>query len=81
MEAGPDASSDADMDVGTDAGPDAGPDTGVDLGGPTCGDEVLDDGEQCEGNNLVGFDCVALGYAGGTLRCTDCEFDTDLCYL
>ena len=81
MEAGPDASSDADMDVGPDAGPDAGLDTGVDLGGPTCGDEVLDDGEQCEGNNLVGFDCVALGYSGGTLRCTDCEFDTDLCYL
>jgi hypothetical protein len=37
--------------------------------------------EQCDGANLNGFTCEALGNAGGTLQCdpVTCTFDTQLC--
>jgi hypothetical protein len=48
----------------------------------TCGDgnQTVDPGEQCDGNNLDGENCVSLGFDGGTLNCTsDCTFNTAGC--
>lgn len=37
-----------------------------------CGNDVLEDGEECDGADLGGADCVSigLGFTGGTLACT-----------
>ena len=46
-----------------------------------CGDGIIDEGEECDGDNLGGMTCGDLGYGGGTLACTDdCTFDTTGCY-
>ncbi|MBU1221996.1 hypothetical protein KKF34_16945 [Myxococcota bacterium] len=46
----------------------------------TCGDNFIDSGEECDGNNLGGFDCAAQGYYGGTAVCTsDCKLDISTC--
>lgn len=46
-----------------------------------CGNGAIDGNEQCDGQNLNGFTCEALGNAGGTLQCdpVTCTFDTQLC--
>ncbi len=46
-----------------------------------CGDGVIDIFEDCEPGNLGGFNCVELGYGGGTLKCDSeyCEFDDERC--
>lgn len=45
-----------------------------------CGDDVIEESEQCEGNNLGGATCVSLGYATGTLSCTgSCSYNTSQC--
>ena len=46
-----------------------------------CGDGAINGNEQCDGANLNGFTCEALGNAGGTLQCdpVTCTFDTQLC--
>ena len=45
-----------------------------------CGNGLIDSGEQCDGANLAGQDCVGLGYLAGTLACGgDCLFDTSAC--
>jgi hypothetical protein len=46
-----------------------------------CGNGIIDGKEQCDGADLNGFDCVALGNAGGTLLCDSmtCTFDTQMC--
>ncbi|NQY91856.1 MAG: hypothetical protein HRT46_09380 [Deltaproteobacteria bacterium] len=45
-----------------------------------CGNGAIDSGEQCDGVNLAGQDCVSLGYLAGTLACGgDCLFDTSAC--
>ena len=46
-----------------------------------CGDGNIDPGEQCDGNNLQGFTCAALGLGGGMLSCdpVTCTFDTSMC--
>jgi hypothetical protein len=48
---------------------------------PTCGNGRLDRGEQCDGTNLFGRDCLTLGYhGGGQLMCrSDCLFETRDC--
>jgi Protein of unknown function (DUF1566) len=47
---------------------------------PQCGDGQLDPAEQCDGNDLAGFSCRILGYAGGTLACASgCGFDLSGC--
>ena len=47
---------------------------------PYCGNNVIDDGEDCDGDNLGGQTCVGLGFDSGVLACTDtCEFDTSGC--
>ncbi len=37
----------------------------------SCGDNVLDVGEECDGENLDGETCITQGYNGGTLACDD----------
>lgn len=51
-------------------------------GGPACGDDNQDAGEECDGTDLAGYNCVTLGpdFTGGTLACAaDCTFDTSAC--
>lgn len=52
-----------------------------DLGAPgVCGDDVASGAEACDGTDLRGQSCVALGFAGGELTCTDaCTLDDDGC--
>ncbi|MCA9685043.1 MAG: hypothetical protein KC457_22865 [Myxococcales bacterium] len=49
--------------------------------GDSCGNGMVDENEQCDGNDLGGYDCVDLGYVGGTLACdpTSCTFDVSGC--
>ena len=51
--------------------------------GPKCGDDIIDAGEECDGNNLNGQSCFTLGFlGGGKLACAlDCHFDTKWCVL
>lgn len=46
-----------------------------------CGDGEVEPGEQCDGDDLQGFDCASLGLSGGTLACDPitCSFDTSMC--
>ena len=45
-----------------------------------CGDGALDRGEQCDGHELNGGTCQALGAGGGILSCTPtCIYDTSGC--
>jgi len=46
-----------------------------------CGNGSIEGNEQCDGANLNGFTCEALGNAGGTLQCdpVTCTFDTQMC--
>ncbi len=47
---------------------------------PICGDGVIDEGEECDGNALGGETCESLGYDNGDLACgDDCIFDTSNC--
>lgn len=49
-------------------------------GGPVCGDDVADKGEECDGTDLAGQDCAGQGFDAGTLSCADdCTFDTSQC--
>ena len=46
----------------------------------TCGNGVVDSGEECDGVNLNSKTCTSLGYSGGTLSCiTDCTFYESQC--
>lgn len=52
----------------------------VTIAGPVCGNNIKEEGEQCDGSDLAGKTCVSLGYAGGTLKCKpNCTFDTSSC--
>ncbi len=45
-----------------------------------CGNDVQETGESCDGSDLIGQNCVTLGYSRGTLSCNDnCTFDTSGC--
>jgi hypothetical protein len=46
-----------------------------------CGDGAVSQGEQCDGEALGGATCASLGFASGTLTCTQCHFDTSRCSL
>jgi hypothetical protein len=47
---------------------------------PKCGDGVAEPGEECDGKDLTGLDCDALGKNGGKLGCSAaCRFDTSGC--
>ncbi|MBU1239113.1 hypothetical protein KJ865_05325, partial [Myxococcota bacterium] len=46
-----------------------------------CGDAELNSaGEECDGEDFGGVDCVSLGYYRGNLECSDqCQLSTDNC--
>jgi len=50
---------------------------------PRCGDNKADTNELCDGTDLRGKTCVALGYPdGGTLACdSQCYYDTHACKI
>jgi len=49
-------------------------------GGPACGDRVIDDNEDCDGDELGGATCESLGFVSGEVSCAgDCTFDTTQC--
>ena len=49
--------------------------------GSTCGNNVAEGNEVCDGTDLRGEDCISLGFEGGTLACNaSCDgFDTSGC--
>ncbi|MCC6751810.1 MAG: PD40 domain-containing protein [Deltaproteobacteria bacterium] len=48
--------------------------------GPSCGDQVIGDGESCDGAELGGRTCATEGFASGTLRCSStCQLDLSAC--
>ncbi|MCA9705118.1 MAG: hypothetical protein KDK70_04610 [Myxococcales bacterium] len=53
--------------------------TGVD---PSCGNDLVEDGELCDGTDLAGEDCVSQGFDAGELACdARCSgYDTRACY-
>jgi hypothetical protein len=74
-------SGDGDGDPTTADSGDGDADPTTDSGDPVCGNGSIDDGEQCDVNNLGGFSCVDLGYSGGTLGCdpVTCTYDASAC--
>jgi hypothetical protein len=47
---------------------------------PPCGNGVIDDGEECDGEALDDATCASLGFVEGTLRCdATCRFDRARC--
>jgi hypothetical protein len=49
---------------------------------PVCGDGVVDSGETCDGGDLGGMSCSALGYDAGSLSCnSSCELDMSGCEM
>lgn len=51
-------------------------------GGPSCGNGVIDEGENCDGDALDTEACADIGggFTGGTLTCAaDCAYDTTEC--
>ena len=48
----------------------------------SCGDGLPEGDEECDGSNLNDKSCadVDSSYIGGTLKCSDCIFDTSDCY-
>jgi hypothetical protein len=79
------ATGDGDGDPTTTTGDgDGDPTTGDgdgDTGVGECGDGVVNVGEQCDGDDLNGFTCADLGYAGGELACdpVTCTYDASNC--
>ncbi len=46
----------------------------------TCGNGVIDQGEDCDGDNLGAMTCQVLGYSGGNIFCTgSCTIDNSGC--
>lgn len=47
---------------------------------PTCGNGIVETGEQCDGTNLGGVSCTTQGFLAGTLSCSaTCQFNTSVC--
>ena len=47
-----------------------------------CGNNAIDDGEECDGTELNGASCeTVLTGTSGTLACGDCAFDTRGCHV
>jgi hypothetical protein len=44
-----------------------------------CGDGIISQGEECDGDALGGATCESLGFAKGDLACFQCHYDTDGC--
>lgn len=46
----------------------------------TCGNDILEPGEQCDGDDLGGFSCPSFNFTGGTLSCSSlCTFVISQC--
>ncbi len=46
----------------------------------TCGNNIVNAGEQCDGTSLDGATCSNLGFSGGSLSCAaNCSFNTSAC--
>lgn len=45
----------------------------------TCGNGVIDTGEDCDGSNLNNKTCQTQGFVSGTLSCQSCRFNTTAC--
>ncbi len=46
----------------------------------SCGNGIVEQGEQCDGDNLYGESCASLGHGGGQLYCSVfCTFDVNMC--
>jgi len=46
----------------------------------SCGNGIIDSGEDCDGSNLGGSSCTNQGFASGTLGCSSsCTFDFSSC--
>ena len=58
------------------------PTTTTTIAGPECGNDIIEEGEDCDGTDLDGQTCLSLGFDGGTLVCgDDCLFDTTGCFV
>jgi hypothetical protein len=73
------------VSVGGDSGTvgvGSGPGGTVEVGNPSyCGNNNIDQGEQCDNTNLDGATCSSQGYDAGALTCQDsCNFDVSSCY-
>jgi hypothetical protein len=44
-----------------------------------CGDDLISQGEECDGTELGGATCESLGFAKGKLVCVQCHYDTTKC--
>lgn len=44
-----------------------------------CGNDRIDQGEDCDGEELGGATCTSEGFAKGKLRCRECHYDTAKC--
>jgi len=73
-------------DTDTTEGVTTEPETTTDVttttdGGGECGNGIIEAGEECDGRDLDGEDCVTQGFPdGGALGCADdCTFDTSNC--
>jgi len=47
--------------------------------GDSCGNNVIEAGEECDGADLNGQSCTSRGFDSGNLRCTGCAFNTASC--
>lgn len=55
-------------------------DASVDGAVPVCGNNIKEEGEECDGTDLGDETCESLGLGGGNLGCTaSCTFDTNGC--
>jgi hypothetical protein len=78
-DAGTDAPGDGDPSS-DDANTDSDESPTGDESSTSCGDGVLDLGEECDGSDLDGLDCEALGFLSGQLSCSvGCSLDTSGC--
>jgi hypothetical protein len=50
-------------------------------GPATCGNGMVDPGEECDGTNLGGQSCTSLGMGTGILQCNTamCTYDNSMC--
>lgn len=49
--------------------------------GPICGNGILEQGEECDGNEFGGLGCLDFGFSRGNLICTsNCLIDSSGCY-
>ncbi|MBN2307265.1 hypothetical protein JXD20_04740 [Candidatus Peregrinibacteria bacterium] len=48
--------------------------------GPTCGNGIIETGEQCEGTDFNGLTCSSYGFNSGNLQCVNCQIVTTSCF-